>query len=118
MECVFGEIACRWGIFWSPISFSLFNTCIICKGSIHIHNYLVNHRESQANPIADESIDNDIFIHDQIDHAIVSTVVHADPTRSRGRPTNDEIFYCLNCIELRDRLRQSIVNHNMHRPRK
>ena len=116
VECTFGEIDRRWGIFWSAISYSLFNTCIICEGAMHLHNYLVDYRQSLEDPVDDYRKENEIFEYDRLDHGIISSVISSDSTRPRGRPTNDEIVCRQNGLLLRDHLRASFASHNMHRP--
>ena len=46
VECAFGEIDLRWGIFWKRLGFGLENCAIIIKGAMRLHNYLVDYRET------------------------------------------------------------------------
>ena len=91
MECAFGEIDQRWGIFWSAIQYSLENTCIICEGAMHLHNFLVDCRNSLSEPLTEVQKENEIFHYDQIDNGIVSYAITNDSTRPRGRPSFDEV---------------------------
>ena len=100
VECAFGEIDRRWGIFWSPIAYSLKNTALICKGAMHLHNFLVDWRESLIDSDEDMLTEN------------------SDAIRPAGRPTCDEVECRMNGLMLRDHLRQSLKNHNMERPSK
>ena len=118
VECAFGEIDRRWEIFWSSISYSLFNTCIICEAGMHLHNFLVDYRNSMIDPSSESSIENEIFILDQLDNNIISTAVGTDATRPRGRPTNEEIVCRMNGVNLRDQLKHELSAHNMQRPSK
>ena len=45
VECAFGEIDLRWGIFWKRLNYSLDNIAIIVEGAMQLHNYLVDYRE-------------------------------------------------------------------------
>ena len=116
VECAFGEIDRRWGIFWSAISYSLNNTCIICEGAMHLHNFLVDFRNSLVDPITDQLIEDEIFNYDLMDNGIISSVITSDSRRPAGRPSNDEVECRQKGLILRNHLRQSLQNHNMHRP--
>ena len=118
VECAFGEIDRRWGIFWSPIAYSLKNTALICKGAMHLHNFLVDWRESLIDSDEDMLTENEIFEYDRLDNGITSSVINSDATRPAGRPTCDEVECRMNGLMLRDHLRQSLKNHNMERPSK
>ena len=115
VECAFGEIDRRWGIFWSAISYSLYNTCIICEASMHLHNFLVDYRNSLTDSHKERELENEIFLNDQLDNAIISTAVMNDSTRLGGRPSNDEVLCRINGVLLRDSLKQLLQQHNMHR---
>ena len=39
VECEFGEIDLRWGIFWKRLCCSLEHTVLICKGAMHLHTF-------------------------------------------------------------------------------
>ena len=45
VECAFGEIDLRWGIFWKRLMCSLEHASIIIEGAMCLHNYLVDYRE-------------------------------------------------------------------------
>ena len=42
VECAFGEIDLRWGIFWSPLKFSLHFNCLIIDACMRLHNFIVS----------------------------------------------------------------------------
>lgn len=46
VECAFGEIDMRWGIFWKKLNFNLDNSVTIITAALRLHNFLVNYRES------------------------------------------------------------------------
>ena len=47
VECAFGEIDMRWGIFWKKLSFTLEHTVNLIDGALRLHNFIVNFREEQ-----------------------------------------------------------------------
>ena len=61
VECCFGEIDLRFGIFWRPLKFSLKFNCHVIDACFQLHNFIVKHREStSANVIMDEC-DREVF---------------------------------------------------------
>lgn len=46
VECAFGEIELRWGIFWRPLQFSLEHNCRVIDACMKLHNFLVDFRET------------------------------------------------------------------------
>ena len=116
VECAFGEIDRRWGIFWSPIAYSLVNTARICEGAMHLHNFLVDWRESLIDADKDLLVENEIFDYDRLDNGIISSAITSDTRRPAGRTAVDEVECRMNGLMLRDHLRQSLKNHNMERP--
>ena len=45
VECAFGEIDLRWGIFWKRLTCSLEQATCVIEGSMRLHNYIVDYRE-------------------------------------------------------------------------
>ena len=58
VECCFGEIDLRFGIFWRPLKFSLDMNCNIIDACMRVHNFIVNNREEG---IGIDSVDKDVF---------------------------------------------------------
>ena len=83
---------------------------------MHLHNFLVTFRNSLSDPLNDSLVENEIFNYDLLDNGIVSSVITSDSVRPVGRPTNEEVECRQNGLLLRNHLRQSLLNHNMHRP--
>jgi hypothetical protein len=51
VECCFGEIDGRWGIFWKPLGFSLQKNLIVIDAAMRLHNFIVDFREkTKENP--------------------------------------------------------------------
>lgn len=46
VECCFGEIDRRWGMLWKPLTFSLSKNLAVIDAVMHLHNFIVDFRES------------------------------------------------------------------------
>ena len=44
VECAFGEIDMRWGIFWRPLQFSLQNNIQVIDAAMRLHNFLIDYK--------------------------------------------------------------------------
>ena len=88
---------------------------MICEGAMHLHNYLVDFRDEHD---VDYNYENMIFLNDCRDNGQTSEVTTNDSIRLSGRPSHMEESSRLKGLQLRDKLRQEIYNHDMHRPRK
>ena len=115
VECAFGEIDLRWGIFWKRLCGSVDTNIMICEGAMHLHNYLVDFRDEHD---VDYNYENMIFLNDCRDNGHTSEVTTNDSIRLAGRPSHMEESSRLKGLQIRDKLRQEIYNHDMHRPRK
>ena len=90
VECAFGEIDLRWGIFWKRLCYSLEHAAIIIEGAMHLHNFLVDYRESKVvNKKLHTFIEREIFQNDLIDSGIIPLVV-GEESRDVGRPLDSE----------------------------
>ena len=119
VECAFGEIDLRWGIFWKRLCCSLEHTVLICKGAMHLHNFLVDYRNENSISSSDEREERDIFISDYLDNRLTSGVIGNDPVSGIiGRPPNKEQEYRLKGKLLRDLLRDKLRLHSKFRVRK
>lgn len=45
VECAFGEIAMRWGIFWTPLQFHISKHRYVIDAAFRLHNLVVDYRE-------------------------------------------------------------------------
>lgn len=57
VECAFGEIDLRWGIFWKPLKFSLRINNKIIDACMRLHNFIIDRRTDAFS----EAMDRDIF---------------------------------------------------------
>ena len=106
VECAFGEIDGRWGIFWKPLPYSLEKNILIIDAAFRLHNFIVDCRLSRDNTDSSlnynedgerEQLDQEMaaFIRnmesfDDLDIAHYFFGVHGDnqPVAQRvGRPT-------------------------------
>ena len=58
VECAFGEIDLRWGIFWRPLQYSLRRNIQIIDACMRLHNFIIDHRPSS---LSLDNIDRDVF---------------------------------------------------------
>ena len=59
VECAFGEVDLRWGIFWKPLKYTLRTNCKVIDACLRLHNYIVDHREELGMDIIDKSVFDD-----------------------------------------------------------
>ena len=86
---------------------------------MHLHNFIVTYRNNTTHSKRTYAIDRSIFVNDMCDNGIFNTVVTNDTHGGEGgRPSNDERDRRINGLLLRDKLRDTLQDHNMHRPRK
>ena len=117
VECAFGEIDLRWGIFWKRLNYSLDNISIIVEGAMRLHNYLVDYRESFTAE-EDHVGDMELFRQDAIDSQTLPLQTGNDLGRLRGNISNDERMNRYKGEFVRSRLMNEIRDCDMHRPRK
>ena len=91
VECAFGEIDLKWGIFWKRLTSSVNNSILTCEGAVHIHNFLVDYRIKNNLPVIEKANERQIFVDDMCDNAIFNMVINNDNSRGEGgRPSNEE----------------------------
>ena len=49
VECAFGEIDARFGIFWKPLHFRLVRHQFIIDACLRLHNFIVDYRYKESN---------------------------------------------------------------------
>ena len=127
VECTFGEVDMRWGIFWKPLKFSLETNALIIDASLRLHNFIVNGRIQTNLNNADVEIRSDIDIHRED----IAMHMAQNPTGAqgiyggeqevrfstqRGRPLQQEVESSMKGKEIRDKLRGDIATGNWVRP--
>ena len=97
---------------------SLSHAAVVIEGAMHLHNFLVDYRENQVeNKTQHRRIEREVFHNDLIDTGIIPLVV-GEGSRINGRPVNSEREWKLKGILRRDLLKGSLMDHDLHRPRK
>ena len=114
VECAFGEIDLRWGIFWKRLCCSVDMNMLICEGAMHLHNFLVSYRDDHNE---DYAYERRVYENDCHDNGYTSEVIGNDSLRIAGRPSANVETSRIGGIYIRDKLNQSIQHHDMHRPR-
>ena len=122
VECAFGEVDSRWGIFWRPyLKFNLDASVQIIEAALRLHTFIVDFsiehgiRDAPERSIFDEDCNDFLASHP---YAVVGTFADStnDEARGRGRPSNDEREQRQQGIEVRDNLRNRINNERLVRP--
>jgi DDE superfamily endonuclease len=122
IECAFGELVMRWGIFWRKLLFNIRKSAVIVQVTMLLHNFIIDNRENI-------SMDTDYFEHFDIpvdpmqDHITEQTgeAPHAVATdnnepRPAGRPAYDDLKLRDLGISIRERLTVKLAVHDMRRP--
>ena len=123
VECAFGEIDRRFGIFWKRLEGDLSSHASTIDSCMRLHNLIVDYREKQMEMGGD--IDNERELLDIASDCFVANHPfeilgpHGDgfdeELRLRGRPTNDEKHEREMGVAIRDKLRDEIARNGMSR---
>ena len=99
VECVFGEIDMRWGIFRKRLNCKLEHAAIIIEGAMRLHNYLVDYREKhlEVNELATDMV---VFHEDLLNSNTIPVQTGNDLGRPQGNMTSEDRFNRLdgNCL--------------------
>jgi hypothetical protein len=125
IECAFGELVMRWGIFWRTLLFDLRKCAKIIQCSMLLHNYIIDSREAyeraedssyfQQFAISMDAIQQQRLILQtgEIPRAIV---VDNNEPRVAGRRSREENDSRLRGVKIRHRLTVKLASHNLRRP--
>ena len=122
IECCFGEIYRRWGVFWRPLQGNLEQHQFTIEAAFRLHNHIVNYREQQKE---NESTDNDEVDDSELQHHFdayrmenpsVNLGIVTDSSRAPGRPSDNEKFERERGVALRDVLAHRISLSGISRP--
>jgi hypothetical protein len=127
VECTFGEVDMRWGIFWKPLKFSLEKNALIIDASLRLHNFIVNSRMQTLLHNDDVEARSDIDIHRQDiathrvqnpmgAHGIYGGEQEVRFNTQRGRPLQQEVEANMKGKEIRDNIKREISTGNWVRP--
>ena len=117
VECVFGEINMRWRIFWNPLACSLNHVAIIIEGTMSLHKYVVEYRDTDFPPSGTD-IERHIFQDNCTNSTKCPIIAGNNNTRHSVRPSNDNRDQRLKGLRLRDKLRLALKDHELYHPRK
>jgi DDE superfamily endonuclease len=121
IECAFGELVMRWGIFWRTLLFDLKKCTKIVQATMLLHNFIIDQRENLGDASFFEQFDIPIdHIQDliteqtgELPHAIATDNNEPRPV---GRHSTDEIKERELGIHIRERLTVKLAVHGMRRP--
>ena len=123
VECAFGEIDRRWGIFWRPLEGGLNNKKSTIDAAMRLHNFIVEYREDMKGDgmgINDDNFDTDELMYDSdefsFNNAGVTLGVFGDGTRPGGRPANNKDKEKSRGLELQNNLCNMIKEAGLSRP--
>jgi hypothetical protein len=54
VECAFGELDERWGIFWRPLKIDLEGHKFVIDACMHLHNFIIEYKETRKDMADDE----------------------------------------------------------------
>ena len=121
VECTFGEIDARWGIFWRPLQFKLVQHKNIIDAAMRLHNFIVDFREKEKDTYDEDSIfqrEQLLFTRSNPD-AVVG--VYGNGTVGTGercgRPTTIEANLVNRAKSLRNSIRDKMDRVGLTRPR-
>ena len=126
VECAFGEIDRRWGIFWKPLQTSLTNHRYVIDAGLRLHNFIVEFRndknEDNQYTEAEERRELDVAsIEFTSDHPFSVLGNQSDEDyerRSRGRVPNAEQKLRDDGKRLRDTIMENLHSRGLQRPKK
>lgn len=122
IECAFGELVMRWGIFWRTLLFDLKKCPQIVQVAMLLHNFIVEHRE---NGVADGayfstfSIDIDelqLQLTNETGEAPNPLVTDNNEPRPAGRRSVADIDLAIKGSSVRQRLTTKLAVYEMKRP--
>jgi DDE superfamily endonuclease len=119
IECAFGELVMRWGIFWRTLLFDLKKSIKIIQACMLLHNFILDNERDDARFYQDFSIQMD----KQQQEVTRKTgelprpmVGDNNEPRVGGRPSNEESERRRLGDLVRHRLSVKLANHEMRRP--
>jgi len=126
IECAFGELIMRWGIFWRSLRFSLRKCGMVIKAAMLLHNFLINQRNGEVHDDYNSMYFQNFNINTSLEtqrRPTASTgeeprvlIADNDEARPAGRPSDDE----RRRRAVGERIRNSnvllLATHNFRRP--
>ena len=127
VECAFGEIDMRWGIFWKPLKFSLARNAMVIDACLRLHNFIVDFRLKEIedseynNNISDLNLYREDIVHSRTSDPNGAQGVYGGEAERRfeirrGRPLLQETEANIAGKEVRDKIRDEIAMGSWVRP--
>ena len=122
VECVFGEVNRRFGIFWRPLEGSLERHVSTIDAALKLHNYIVEYRLAHKPnyELVDETLQLEIprrtfNLHNpgEMEGMMVEEALLQN---ARGRKTNEDNALREEGVTIRDDLRDSLWDAGLRRP--
>ena len=126
VECAFGEIDLRWGILWKELEYSLELNCTVIDVCMRLHNFIVEHRNSDRMDVLDREVFDDdcrrfFAINPSINEGVsggedcICLDEHGNVLRG-GRPSNAEKDSSDWGKNWRNKIRDEIARQKLIRP--
>ena len=131
IECTFGEVHRRFGVFWRPLEGALAEHKYTIESCFRLHNFIVNYREENKNRATSRGVDCGIddedaelaihyeaFYEDNpfLNMGVVGDNESMEIMRSVGRPPADEVLERDRGVALRNILAHRIKLAGIARP--
>ncbi|KAL7517804.1 hypothetical protein ACHAWX_002693 [Stephanocyclus meneghinianus] len=118
IECFFGELIMRCGLFWRPLQHSLKMSCNIVRAAALLHNFLVDYRENpnvrqmeeDYNFYDDTPTTNDVTM-------VMPLVTDNNEPMPTGRKSMERIQLQADGRELRNTMRTALLQAGLRRPK-
>jgi hypothetical protein len=104
VECCFGKIDARWGIFWKPLEFDLDKNIVVIDAAMRLHNFIVNFRDKEKEPADMLQAELDMFDDEtvafmrgdsvSVEDSLLVGIINDDNqqhTNDVGRPSTEEV---------------------------
>jgi len=126
IECAFGELVMRWGIFWRTLQFGLKKNLKIVQVCMLLHNFILDHKSGDEEDAAYErkyfegfdieidSVQRDIF--QKTNEIPVALVVDNNEVHPGGRPTFDQVASREKGEDVRRRCTVALASKGLRRP--
>ena len=126
IECAFGELIMRWGIFWRKFQMGIDAAGPVVTAAAHLHNFIIGHRMDEQED--DDNLYFSSFSHRSIqsmdefnggnfnEETPVAMVSGTDQPKPRGRPTDEDKWSKACGSKIRRHLCWELDAHNKRRP--
>jgi hypothetical protein len=120
IECAFGEMVMRWGIFWKAIRLGLTRTGKVINAAMLLHNFLCDEREDMAmfSTFSTQQMYDDCNIIGNTHEAeqLLALVIDNDAVRPPGRQLHFSLELRKAGIKMRDELAMYLYDKKLRRP--